>query len=169
MPGVDILEETLLVKVGFAGVDRHGNPKLMAISRYGYEQQKGDLDLTIIKVLKPAGVTSKEHEAGVTPEEREKAAAENAMRLEMEAKHAEKEALKAEIRAELEAEAAAKAKVEAVEIPSEKEKAAEPERKLTPGQKAAITRKKNAEAKRLKAEAEAAAKDAEIGGTIETE
>lgn len=64
---LQILEETLLVKITdvSVGVDGFGNPKIMTMSRKVYEDMSKDLDMEIIEILKPEGVTMAQHKASL--------------------------------------------------------------------------------------------------------
>jgi len=155
MPGIDQLEETLLVEVMHedVGVNHHtGNRKRMYMSREAFNDQQKDLDLRVVRIVKPEGVTMAQHMASTAGV----AAAPN---NEVEQFYADAEA------------GAVSKPVSEVSKPLPKKAA----KKLTPAQKAAITRAKNKKAAEIKAKAGQqadllkAAKDLKIGQPIDIE
>lgn len=64
-----VLEETLLVEITdpSVGTDALGNKRQMTMSRAAYETQRKELQMEIVKVLKPEGVTMKQHLAAPAP------------------------------------------------------------------------------------------------------
>ena len=76
-PQPRVLEETLLVEITdpAIGTDAFGTARQIVLSRDAYEQQKKDVGMKLVKIIKPAGVTMQQHlEAQKAQEEAPKAA-----------------------------------------------------------------------------------------------
>ena len=164
MPGVDILQETLLVKVNAAGVDRFGKRKEMMVSRKYYEAHKIDLGLELVARVKPEGFTMQEHKGEVSlaaKKERDERMARATEEAEEKTPEAPPNWIPPKTTEQRTPVSYPKdspiAAMHEGQIPAEQGKE---EKKLTPGQKGAITRKRNAEAKKAR-EAEAKAKEVE--------